>query len=148
MSPNPSDIPPRLLLPHTHPMRAVGIQLMPAGRDWDAVRVPRSIGIVAHEAMGGASRAVICDSGSQLYWLVPPGTAAGWSVRGTAALGTSTYVVIPPTVLTTGPGDHWERSPGPAGYLTDPHVLREALQAAVDAALGPRVPDLGAERLV
>lgn len=132
------DAPAQLLLPHASPMRGAGVALMPAGRDWDAIRVKRRIGLVAHKAMGAASRAVICDSGSNLYWLVPPGTSVSWDVAHTEALGPTTYVVIPPTALTCGPKDHWERPPGADGYLTDPDCLRVALEAAVDAEVGPR----------
>ncbi|MCP3821430.1 hypothetical protein NLX86_26030 [Streptomyces sp. A3M-1-3] len=73
-----------------------------------------------------------------MYWLVPVGTAASWDVPHTEALGPSTYVVVPPAILLSGPGDHWERPPGPDGYLTDPGALRGALHKAVADALGPR----------
>lgn len=120
-------------------MQPVGIHLMPAGRDWDAVRVSPRIGLEAHQAMGDASRAVICDSGGQLYWLLPPGTASTWDVPHTESLGLTIYVVVPHTALTAGPGDHWERPPGPSGYLTDPDVLCAALLATVDRHYGPRM---------
>ncbi|MFC8898203.1 hypothetical protein [Streptomyces cinereoruber] len=105
----------------------------PAGQAWDAVRVPRGIGLLALEALGARSGAVIEDDRA-LYWLVPPGSAAGWDITNTTVLGTGAKVLVPPARRTAGPGPFWRVCPGEA-WLTD----TDALRAAVEDAYRPEV---------
>ncbi|MEU0812669.1 hypothetical protein [Streptomyces sp. NPDC005970] len=62
-----------------------GTELQPAGRSWDVVRVPLSIGIGerALDLLGGATGAVIENPfDTVFYWLIAPGSAAEWDMSG------------------------------------------------------------------
>jgi hypothetical protein len=108
---------------------AADCTLVDAGQDWDAIRVPRTIGITAVAILGSRCGAVIDDPLSGvLYFFTPVGTAARWNVAGTRALSTGTAVTIPPVRRTEGHGPHWRICPGDDGWLTDPHALQAALE--------------------
>ncbi|RSS36736.1 hypothetical protein [Streptomyces sp. WAC08241] len=100
----------------------------PAGRAWDAVRVPRSIGLLALATLGARSGAVIEDDRA-LYWLVPTGSAAGWDITNTTVLGVGVKVLVPPARRTAGPGPFWRICPGDT-WLTDVTALRAAVEDA------------------
>ncbi|MEV0170552.1 hypothetical protein AB0I00_05420 [Streptomyces sp. NPDC050803] len=115
---------------------AAGCTLHDAGQDWDAIRVPRSVGLAAMAILGARCGAVVEDPlSTAVYYFVPAGTAPGWDVENTRALGTGATVTIPPARRTEGPGPHWRMCPGEARWLTDP----SALQAAIEDAFGPRL---------
>ncbi|MFI2431872.1 hypothetical protein [Streptomyces sp. NPDC018693] len=119
---------------------AAGCTLHTAGQDWDAVRVPRSVGLAAMEILGARCGAVVEDSlSSAVYFFTPVGTSAAWTAENTRALGAGSAVTIPPARRTEGPGVYWRMCPGENGWLTDPR----ALEAALGDAFGPRV---GAQR--
>lgn len=105
-----------------------------AGRDWDAVRVPRSIGLDALSILGGRSGPVLEDpSAAALYWFIPQGSSVGWDVPNTRTLEQDAHLVIPPARRTRGPGPHWRICPAEEAWVTDAAALRAAL---LDA-LGP-----------
>ncbi|MER6998741.1 hypothetical protein [Streptomyces sp. NPDC000410] len=105
-----------------------------AGGTWDAIRVPHSVGLVAMRVLGDRSGAVLQDRHElALYWFVAGGSAAGWDVPNTRALGADSHLVMPPRRRTQGPGPHWRICPGEDKWLTDAPALR----AAIEDALGP-----------
>lgn len=108
--------------------------MRPAGQWWDAVRVPRNLGESVLAALGPDCGAVIEDpGGALLYWLVPPGEAAGWQTRpgsGVYVHGAATHLAVPGPQRTAGP--HWRVPPTRTRCLTDPVSLRRAL-AVFDA---------------
>jgi hypothetical protein len=114
--------------------------MRPAGEWWDAVRVPRSLGEPVLTALGPACGAVIEDpGGALLYFLVQPGQAAHWQMppnSGVLVQGAATYLAVPGPQRTAGP--HWRVPPTQTRCLTDGYQLHAVLQAAADAALGPR----------
>lgn len=100
----------------------------PAGQTWDAVRVPRSIGLITLDILGARSGAVIEDERA-LYWLVPLNTATGWDITNIAILGVGTRVSVPPARRMAGPGPFWRVCPGET-WLTDADALRAAIEDA------------------
>ncbi|MGW3563495.1 hypothetical protein ACWDSL_06275 [Streptomyces sp. NPDC000941] len=119
-------------------------ELQSAGRSWDVVRVPLSIGIGKRtlDLLGEATGAVIKNPFDKvLYWLIAPGSAAAWDMSRLPSIevwGATAYIEVPPVARTTGPGVHW-RVPLRCGrYFTDPTALLAALKIATSAALGPR----------
>jgi hypothetical protein len=126
------------------PPNGVDVELLPAGQWWDAVRVPAYIGAQVLEQLGWDTGAVIEDqSGAVMYWLVLPGAADRWGLPepAVAIRGKASYVAVPPVSRTDGPGLRWLAPLTAERYLTDPELLRAALAAAVDAALGRREED-------
>jgi hypothetical protein len=83
---------------------------------------------------------VILDPGGpepRLYFLVPPGTAAGWEEPGTVPLGQRCHVVVPPAGATEPPGLHWHVvARGPRSF-TQPGPLCKALSQARRERSGP-----------
>ncbi|MGW7363607.1 hypothetical protein ACWGI8_09295 [Streptomyces sp. NPDC054841] len=110
---------------------------MATGQRWDAVRVPRSVGLTALGILGSRSGAVIEDPNSMvLYWFVAPGSSAGWDVTNTRALGQDAFVAVPLPRRTQGPGPHWRICPGDGAWSTDVKALRAAIGDALDPAAG------------
>ena len=114
-------------------------RLQAAGFDWDAVRVPRGIGIRALEILGSRSGAVIEDPGEPaLYWFVRTGSAATWDVPETRSLGLTQHLVVPPPHRVRGPGPHWWICPADSRLITDVQALRAAIADAVAPLRTPR----------
>lgn len=117
------------------------VSMRPAGRWWDAIRVPRSLALTVLGQLGDQTGAVIEDpSGDILYWLVAPGHAADWEFHpaaGVHVLGETAHVAVPGPQRTAGP--HWRVPPTCTRCLTDPRRLKAALYAAVQDAFGPRL---------
>ncbi|MFJ6634041.1 hypothetical protein ACIQMR_22030 [Streptomyces sp. NPDC091376] len=110
---------------------------MAAGLTWDAVRVPRNVGLTALSILGSGSGAVLEDpSALALYWFIPAGAGADWAITNTRALGAGSFVVIPPRRRTQGPGPHWRICPGEGAWKTDPNALKAAIEDALDSARG------------
>ncbi|MFF4834123.1 hypothetical protein [Streptomyces sp. NPDC001315] len=127
-------------MPTTRLPSAAGCALHDAGQDWDAIRVPRSVGLASMVILGTRCGAVVEDPvGMAVYFFTPVGTAREWDVQNTRPLGAGSSVTIPPVRRTEGPGPHWRMCPGEDGWLTDP----AALAAAIGDAFGP---PLGEER--
>ncbi|MFC9649806.1 MULTISPECIES: hypothetical protein [unclassified Streptomyces] len=106
-----------------------------AGEPCDLVTVPARQGFEAVDILrrGGASPKVgpvlhdgPCDT---LGFLVPPGTAAGWDMPGSACTqtnGRGFRIPAEPPVI----GSAWLLDPDTTGPVTDPALLREALGEA------------------
>lgn len=125
-------------MPSSRLPSAAGASLHDAGLDWDAIRVPRSVGVAAMVILSARCGAVVEDPlapAGALYFFTPAGTAAKWTTENTRALGAGSSVTIPPERRTEGPGPHWRVCPGKDGWITDP----AALAAAIADAFGPRV---------
>jgi hypothetical protein len=118
------------------------VELTPAGRAWDAVRVPTGIGLSAIARLGDDSGAVIEDaSGGILYWLVAPGATAAWELPEpfVEVRGDASYVAVPPLWRTEGHHRlRWIVPLTRTCYLTDPEPLHTALAAAIEALIGPQ----------
>ncbi|MCQ4045290.1 hypothetical protein ACFOSC_30860 [Streptantibioticus rubrisoli] len=106
-------------------------RLMAAGVDWDAVRVPRTIGMVVLTILGTRSGAVIEDPcGSALYWFISKGAATAWDVPGTRPLGVTHHLVVPSAHRVRKPGPHWVIRPTDGQLTTDVRDLRSAVEDA------------------
>ncbi|MET8507342.1 hypothetical protein ABZV60_22180 [Streptomyces sp. NPDC004787] len=125
--------------PHPEPCDLVTV---PARQGLEAVDILRRGGA---PAVGPVLHDGACDT---LGFLVPPGTAAGWDMPGSACTrtdGRGLRIPEPPELpgpdgATSRPAD-WLLPPGDSGAVTDPAMLREALgQAArlIEAADGCR----------
>ncbi|OMI34016.1 hypothetical protein [Streptomyces sparsogenes] len=120
-------------------------QLQPAGKSWDAVRVPLSIGIGIGkrtlDLLGDATGAVIENPFDKvLYWLIAPGSAADWDMSllpHIAVWGATSYIEVPPADFRKGPGVRWLVPPHDR-HLSAPSALYAALQTATREAFGPR----------
>lgn len=105
--------------------------IVQAGYAWDAIRVPRSLGLKALKALDVRSGAVLEDPSERaVYWLVPPGASAGWDVAGTRTLGRTHHLVVPPALRTCGPGPFWLVRPGVRKWHTEVGALRNAVLEA------------------
>jgi hypothetical protein len=95
-------------IPRWMPSHCPEVSVLPAGVWWDAVRVSLAVGTPALDTLGEESGAVIRDGyGGILYWLVPPGDAAGWQLEGVQVLGRGSHVAVPPVHRASGPGLYW-----------------------------------------
>ncbi|MFI6764964.1 hypothetical protein [Streptomyces sp. NPDC050355] len=126
----------------THRLSALqtigGCELRAAGIDWDAVRVPRSIGIRALAILGTRSGAVIEDPYEPaVYWFVREGATTGWDVPETRPLSVTQHLVVPPPHRIEGPGPHWRIRLTDGRLITDVRALRRAIEVAVAPFRGP-----------
>ncbi|AGP56200.1 hypothetical protein [Streptomyces rapamycinicus] len=123
-------------LPWTPPANC-SVQMLPAGRWWDAVQAPRALGEHALRLLGDATGAVIDDPrGKRLAWLIAPGASDPWDMTwlpGIELRGQATYVHVPAVEQTEGPGVHWRVPLAPGRYLTEPAYLLTVLQMATKA---------------
>lgn len=110
-----------------------GSELPPARTpEWDLVTVPSRQGLEAVDILRlrTAVGPVLHDnSGDTLGFLVPPGTAVGWDLPGSACtetLGRGRRLATEPPVAGTG----WLVPPGHGAPVTDPALLRMALGEA------------------
>ncbi|MER5768978.1 hypothetical protein [Streptomyces sp. NPDC001985] len=107
------------------------VAMLPAGRRFDAVRMP---GDLVHASLGATDHAtlsagldlalagpVICDT-RWYYALVPPRTSERWTSGLATCLGTGTWLTVPRPDRTddTGTGIHWCVSMAYPGRLCDP----------------------------
>ncbi|MBL1102089.1 hypothetical protein [Streptomyces coffeae] len=108
-----------------------GCELQAAGVDWDAIRVPRRIGVRALAVLGPRSGAVIEDPCEPVfYWFVREGATTGWDVPETRLLGVRQHLVVPPQHRVEGPGPHWRIRPVDGRLITDVRALRTAIEVA------------------
>ncbi len=117
-----------------------GFALTPAGTYWDAVRLPRELGLQTMTYVSGSVGAVLMGPPARgMYFLVPPGTTGSWDVPQTSALSSASYVALPPDYRIRPPGPYWLLSPQ-RGLL---HTRTDELRAAIETALGlrPAAPD-------
>ncbi|EWS91871.1 MULTISPECIES: hypothetical protein [Streptomyces] len=128
-------------VPLLHPVRETGSRTTatttpaPADRPVDLVTVPARQGLEAVDILrrGGDQEAVgpvlhdgACDT---LGFLVPPGTADGWDVPGSACTRTDGRGLRIPAELPVS-GSGWLLPPAEDAPVTDPAVLRAALDQA------------------
>ncbi|MYS40198.1 hypothetical protein GTY23_02805 [Streptomyces sp. SID5998] len=104
----------------------------PASPWYDAVRVPRRLGLAALDILGARAGAAVEDPQKQaVYFFIPAGVAATWTEQSTVPLSDSAGVPIPPARRTGGPGPHWRMCPGDTDWATAPDALRAALADAL-----------------
>ncbi|MGW8375382.1 hypothetical protein [Streptomyces sp. ODS28] len=85
----------------------LGTRLVPTGRQFDAIRVPRFLGLVALSGLRRTGAVIVDPRERALYFLVPAGAADTWAVPETRALGTAEYLIVPPPARTAPPGPYW-----------------------------------------
>ncbi|WP_328698552.1 hypothetical protein [Streptomyces sp. NBC_00342] len=103
-----------------------GMRLVAAGKDWDAVRVSRFLGLQVLERLGSAAGPVLVDPVARtMYFLVPAGSTRAWDVPQTQPLGETAHVVVPPQARQSPPGPFWLVSS--QRPLASASVLRQAL---------------------
>lgn len=116
-------------MPSTRLPTAAGCDLRSAGQDWDAIRMPVPLGAAVMAILGVRCGAVLEDPlSAAVYYFVPCGTAEGWDVQGTRALGAGASLAIPPPRRVTGPGPYWRVCPGDDSWVTDARALQAALE--------------------
>ncbi|MGC5401720.1 hypothetical protein ACPXCP_39025 [Streptomyces sp. DT20] len=110
-----------------------GIRLVAAGKDWDAVRVSRFLGLQVLERLGSAAGPVLVDPVARtMYFLVPAGSTCTWDVPQTQPLGETAHVVVPPQARQSPPGLFWLVS------SQRPLASAAALRQALLDVQGPR----------
>ncbi|MFJ9179430.1 hypothetical protein [Streptomyces sp. NPDC102360] len=114
---------------------STGVQAVPAGTWWDAVRVPEHIGTETVRAFRTYAPSqlgpVIIDLQMRvpsLYFLVPSGIALDWNVPSSRALTHHSFIVVPSTNITSPPGPHWLINPRDTTRLTSPSVLQRFIK--------------------
>jgi hypothetical protein len=119
------------------------LDILPAGRWWDAIAVPQQPGLSALQILDAASHRepgpVIWEpvaAAPRLYFLVAAGSAEAWKMAGTSALGAGCFVGIPGPTTIEPPGIHWLVPPDPdkPSVLVDAQALREALLRVTEEA--------------
>ncbi|WP_406000653.1 hypothetical protein [Streptomyces sp. NBC_00829] len=122
-TPTPDSSAPPRPAPHGDSAEPCDLVTVPARQGLEAVDILRrgagpAVGPVLHDGS--------CDT---LGFLVPPGTADGWDMPGSACTQTSGRGLrVPAEPPVTGSG--WLLPPDDADAVTDPVVLREALGEA------------------
>ncbi|MFF7677765.1 hypothetical protein [Actinacidiphila glaucinigra] len=102
---------------------------------WDLVTVPSRQGLEAVDILRmrtGLGPVLHDSSGDSLGFLVPPGTADGWDLPGSACTQTAGGGFTVPGELREPPvaGTGWLVPPRNDTAVTDPAVLRDALGEA------------------
>ncbi|WP_406861121.1 hypothetical protein ABZO31_11900 [Streptomyces sp. HUAS MG47] len=126
--------------PHAEPPEPCDLVTVPVRQGLEAVDILRrglapAVGPVLHDG-----------TGDTLGFLVPPGTAEGWDLPGSACSRTDGRGLrLPEAEPAGGPAEDgpadWLLPPGDDGQVTDPTALREALGEAarlIEAADGCR----------
>ncbi|MFJ4437469.1 hypothetical protein [Streptomyces sp. NPDC088923] len=110
-----------------------GTTLLAAGRVWDVLVLPGSLGSATLEILGGLVERpgpVLADAvRDRLGFLVPVGTAAQWVGGGVRCVGRGTWLVVP-RPGETADGIRWTVPPDGSGVLTDAAQLELALHEA------------------
>lgn len=112
-------------------------ELRDAGVNWDAVRLPASLGDRVLAELGDSSGAVIRDQ-HVLYFLIRPGGADGWTFPSDAqvrVLGEGSVVVVPPMGCSQESCLCWARPVVNGRVLTRSRVLHCAMQAVIAPAV-------------
>ncbi|MFD3729622.1 hypothetical protein [Streptomyces sp. NPDC058671] len=128
-------------------MPTTGCEPRIVGEEWDAVQVPRSVGLLALDILGARSGGVIED-GTAFYWFLPVGSTKDWDTDNTQALPAGTTLAVPPARCTVGPGPRWRICPGADQLLTQAAVLRAAVDDACGPAEGQPAPDFSGRSAV
>ncbi|MFD4224690.1 hypothetical protein [Streptomyces griseus] len=98
-----------------------------AGKEWDAVRVDRFLGLQAADRLGAAAGPVIVEPAA-MYFLVRPGSTRTWNTPQSTGLGEKHHVVLPAAGRNHPPGPYWLLPP--ERPLADADDVRRALEAA------------------
>lgn len=109
---------------------------LPAGQDWDAVRLAPEIAPAVHEHMCAVTQG---DPGPVLmdahvywhYWLVRPGATASWNLPGVTCRSTGAWVTLVHATRTAGPGPYWLVPPSADGRLANAALLHSVIRAVV-----------------
>ncbi|MGW7517378.1 hypothetical protein ACWGJ2_17485 [Streptomyces sp. NPDC054796] len=107
-------------------------EMRPAGREWDAVRMPATLGQPVLAQLGNAA-AVFRDD-EDFVFLIPCDTDTRFGA-GTEHLSIGAWLFMPGPQRTQGPGVHWLS--GNDRTRTSP----EALRAALDAVRQQQAPE-------
>ncbi|MDT0309961.1 hypothetical protein RM780_23835 [Streptomyces sp. DSM 44917] len=105
-----------------------GPQLLACGELFDAVRVRVGLAPYVLARLNSASGPVIQDA-CVWTWLVEPGSARKWSVRGAEIAFGDGAVLVPPLRPEPRTLPRWILPGATPTYLTDPGPLRAALTA-------------------
>jgi hypothetical protein len=110
-----------------------GVTLLPAGKAWDVLVVPGTLGrpaLAVLTRMLDRPGPVLVDlADERMGFFVPPGTAECWLGTGIRTVGAGTWITVPyPTRPTTAL--RWLLPPDGSGRLTDPVLLELALHEA------------------
>lgn len=122
----------------------MGTHILPAGVEWDAVRVPRYLGLAALDQFPSSPGPVIVDPQSRtLYFFVPKGSTDSWSLPQITPLRESQFLVVPPETRISPPGPYWLVEPGPGDHrmpMANPDELYSVLARAVEETPSPPEP--------
>lgn len=97
--------------PTGHPGYTIRATLVPAGRDWDAVRVLAAVGVEVRKRLGAECGSVISD-GRAMWFFVPPGYGRRLVMPGVTDLYLGHLrhrVLVPDAGVTSPPGPYWAR---------------------------------------
>lgn len=125
-------------LPWSPPDDAIS-HLLPAGVHWDAVQVPHGVAAQVLKRLDFHTGALIRETGRCDTWLTVAGATTGWSLpvdSGVQLLGVATHLDVPPADRMSGPRLHWARPWTGERGLTDPDLLRAAVELALAGAGG------------
>ncbi|MET8510426.1 hypothetical protein [Streptomyces sp. NPDC005077] len=113
-----------------------GIALLPAGRRWDVLILPRELGYPTFDVLTrpiDRPGPVLCDFGvGRMGFFVPPGTVARWIGTGVRGVGLGTWILVPYPGRASG-GVRWLIPPDGSGTLTDATLLELAMHEAAAA---------------
>lgn len=116
-----------------------GVALLPAGRRWDVLVLPRELGYPTFDVLTRlVSRPgpVLSDFGDgRMGFFVPPGTVARWIGTGVRGVGLGTWILVPYPGRASG-GVRWLIPPDGSGALIDAALLELAMHEAAAAARG------------
>ncbi|MFF5205041.1 hypothetical protein [Streptosporangium sp. NPDC000396] len=96
------------------------------GLEWDAIRVPRYIGLAALTRLPTIDFPVIVDPVERtVYFLVPVGEADDWEMPDARILIVTRHLLIPPIQQDMPPGRYWLAMPQ---RIAKPKLLRRSLE--------------------
>ncbi|MFH8350456.1 hypothetical protein [Streptomyces sp. NPDC018045] len=112
--------------------------LIPAGVQWDAIRIERQLAVEVLRELHVMRRAGapvlwgLREGSARAYLLVPPGTAQTWDEPPTRAIGAGGWVAMPRPGAQSRVPDRFRWGPAPdgSGCLADPDALRAAIHRA------------------
>ncbi|MGW7432961.1 hypothetical protein ACWGIN_25870 [Streptomyces sp. NPDC054861] len=111
----------------------LGIALLPAGKRWDVLILPRELGRPTLDVLGrlvDRPGPVLADFGdARTGFFVPPGTASRWLGTGVRGAGRGTWIVVPHPGRAVG-GVRWLVPPDGSGTLNDASLLELAMHEA------------------
>ncbi|MGW6244434.1 hypothetical protein [Streptomyces roseolus] len=113
------------------------------GTEWDVIRAPRSIGLLALDILDARSGAVIEDE-KAFCWLFPAESKQSWTITNSQVLPAGTTLAVPLARLTASPEPHWQICPGADQLPTTAAALRAALEDASATVAAQPTSDLSA----